>query len=466
MKLEGSLDAFSLPDIFQLLSFTKKSGGLHLASDGCDGCVYFTGGQITGASADGSRQPLARRLIGAGAVDDDALTTAVHAATQRESMGVVKALLENGAIEAALLRQAVTDQSIDAVFDLVRWQQGDFAFVIDEINPDDVGVTLSIEEILADAESRRSSWESVSLIVPSPQALLSMPVVLPSDPQISREEWSLLALVDGRRSVAELVDLTGSGHYAVVSTLAGLVTRGLLEVRDVADGSEDHVGVVVRRQGLLAALEGSPFQPVRSSPQERESQAPEAKAATSPEPTVTEIEVEVEMTEALDPGSEPSGLEHGSDTGSDHGSDAEPDHRSDAEPHHRSDAEPDFSPQHVDAPPSDAPEDDVRTPDADPGLVTVATGESPIALVGLHVPGDVVPPRAEPFLPRRLADFDESTPSPATHPMPMRGGGPGNGGVIGANAVALDPDAVPMIERDPNVNRSLMLRLIAGVRGL
>jgi len=30
VKLEGSLDAFSLPDIFQLLSFTKKSGGLHL----------------------------------------------------------------------------------------------------------------------------------------------------------------------------------------------------------------------------------------------------------------------------------------------------------------------------------------------------------------------------------------------------------------------------------------------------
>ena len=35
MKLEGSLDAFSLPDIFQLLSFTKKSGGLHLRHDGC-----------------------------------------------------------------------------------------------------------------------------------------------------------------------------------------------------------------------------------------------------------------------------------------------------------------------------------------------------------------------------------------------------------------------------------------------
>ncbi len=33
MKLEGTLDAFSLPDIFQLLSFTKKTGTLHLRRD-------------------------------------------------------------------------------------------------------------------------------------------------------------------------------------------------------------------------------------------------------------------------------------------------------------------------------------------------------------------------------------------------------------------------------------------------
>jgi hypothetical protein len=410
MKLEGSLDAFSLPDIFQLLSFTKKSGGLHLASNGCDGVVFFAGGQVTGASADGSRQPLARRLIGAGAVDDEALAAAVQAATDGESVGVVKALLEQGAIDGELLRQAVTDQSVDAVFDLLRWQQGDFAFVVEEGNPDDVGVALSIETILADAESRSSHWESVSAIVPSATALLSMPVVLPDDPQISREEWSLLALVDGQRSVAELVDLIGSGHYAVTSTLAGLITRGMLEVRDATDTDDGHVGVVVRRQGLLAALEGSPFQPVRTA-------AP-----------VAETKVEVVQ------GSEP--------------------------------ADGSVAAQHVEAPDPEVAGDDVPTPDADPGLVTVATGASPMTLVGTHVPGDVVPPRSEPFLPKRQAEFDEPSPSPATRPMQVRSSGPGNGGVIGANAVALDPDAVPLIERDPNVNRSLMLRLIAGVRGL
>ena len=87
MKLEGSLDAFSLPDVFQLLSFTKKTGGLHLAHGGSDGVVFFAGGQVTGASADSSRQPLARRLVGSGTVDDDALVAAVGAATSGEGVG-------------------------------------------------------------------------------------------------------------------------------------------------------------------------------------------------------------------------------------------------------------------------------------------------------------------------------------------------------------------------------------------
>jgi hypothetical protein len=39
------------------------------------------------------------------------------------------------------------------------------------------------------------------------------------------------------------------------------------------------------------------------------------------------------------------------------------------------------------------------------------------------------------------------------------------GDVVGATATAPDLDS-SVIERDPNVNRSLMLRLIAGVRGL
>ena len=48
MRLEGSLDAFSLPDIFSLLSMTKKTGGLHLRRADAHGAVWLADGQLTG----------------------------------------------------------------------------------------------------------------------------------------------------------------------------------------------------------------------------------------------------------------------------------------------------------------------------------------------------------------------------------------------------------------------------------
>jgi hypothetical protein len=381
--------------------------------------VFFAGGQVTGASADSSRQPLARRLVGSGTVEDDALVAAVEAASAGEGTGVVRALLDQGAVDAELLRRAATDQSVDAVFDLLRWRNGDFAFVVEETNPDDVGVTLAVESVLADAEARRASWETVSQVVPSPRAVLSMPVVLPVDPQVSREEWSLLALVDGRRTVTDLVDLTGSGQYAVVSTLAALVQRGLLDVRpgEGEDGAtDDHVAVVVRRQALLAPLEGQPFVPVQEP---AEAIADEAAA----EPATAEDS------------------DHDATT-SDGSSDA---------------------PEHEIAEADDPDDADDRE------LATASASGSPTMLGGAHVPQDVVPPRPEPFLPKRQADFDEDgapTPSPGLRTVPVQAGPSATvGDVVGATATAPDP-ASSVIERDPNVNRSLMLRLIAGVRGL
>ncbi len=454
MKLEGSLDAFSLPDIFQLLSFTKKSGGLHLAQGGSDGVVFFAAGLVTGASADSSRQPLARRIVGSGAVSDEALSAAVEAVSAGEGLGVVRALLESGAVDADLLRQAAQDQSTDAIFDLLRWQEGDFAFVMDETNPDDVGVTVAIDAVLAEAEARRATWESVSQVVPSPQVVMVMPVVLTAEPAVSREEWSLLALVDGRRSVAELVDLTGSGQYAVVSTLAALVQRGLLAVREDAGSGEeqDHVAVVLRRQQLLAPLEAFTPVIVPAQPAVEPAGHTDQPDVRPEEPAPTEAHTEDPVSEVHDGSHDDSPADDS--PASDRGDD-------------------DDHVQHEVA--GDASADDGSDEDAERDLVSASAGpEQPQMLGGAHVPQDVVPPRPEPFLPKRQAEFDEHGGVPAaraTSPVVTAGGGSSTGGsslgdVVGATATAPDPAAASVIERDPNVNRSLMLRLIAGVRGL
>ena len=364
MRLEGSLDAFSLPDIFALLSMTKKTGGLHLRRSHAHGVVWFTTGSLTGGASDVSRQSLARRVVGSMNVDADALERAVTAATADEGLGVVRALQQASVVDEGVLVDIVGEHIVDTVFDLLRWPDGDFAFVVDEVNPDDVGVTRQVDDVVAESRRRLEAWKTVAAAIPSPAAVLTVPAVLASDPQLSRDEWALLALVDGRRTVAQIVGLAGRGEFAVVSALAELVGRGLLRVDDA-----DHVSALLRSHDLLATLEaGAPA-------------AAQAAAPVAAEPTVVEAA-------------------------------------------------------------QDEDDEDEDEPAAAPTLTAVPT--QPRA--------EITPKRPEPFLPKRQPEHPEE-------PMPAVA-------AVAGGAASAAPAAATYIERDPSVNKSLLLRLIAGVRGL
>ena len=386
MNLEGSLAAFGLRDLFLLLAGTGKTGALWVRRgapgvEATRGVVWFREGQVVAASGDASRFGLARRLVGVGAVDDIALTAAVDAAAAGE-VGLVRALLDADAVEPGLLQEAAAEQTIDAVCELLRWSEGEFSFEIDATDPDEVGSGLPVTEAVLAADARERAWNEVAALIPSPEAVLSLPVSLAEDPVVSRDEWSLLALIDGRRTVNDLVVITGAGQFRVASVLAGLVSRGLVAARD-AD-AHDHASLVERRLALIEAAE-------------------RALSTAEPEP---------------------------------------------------------------------AP----RTSAAPPVALEVDAPAVPAAVRGQSLgarPADrqqVVPPRPEPFLPARAAARPAS--QPPSRPVPPARPGPhsplaaGAGGpqVMGSAAVATAPDA--LVERDPSVNRSLLLRLIAGVRGL
>jgi len=357
MTLEGSLEAFSLPDIFQLLSFTKKTGALRITGPAAKGLVHFATGSVTGATSDVSRQSLARRLVGAGLLDDDALRKAVEAAAADPAVGIGKAAHDAGLVDDGVLHEQVVEQATDSVFDLLRWTRGDFAFV-EEGNPDDLGVSLNVEEVIAEGRRRLEEWETLTKAVPAPDAVVSV-VLKPAadETTLTAEEWALMALADGRRTVAELVRLTGRGEFATVRTLAALVDRKLVAFHRGDDDANDSVAALLRRQAELSRLEGSP-------------EPEEPKAAVREEP--------------------------------------------------KAPARPEIVP-------------------------------------------DVVPQRPEPMVARR-PDFPEE-------PVAIAGGRRAGASIRttteteGSAAVAAE--TVPsLIERDPSVNKSLLLRLIAGVRGL
>lgn len=431
MNLEGSLDAFGLPDVLTLLATTGKTGGLLLRRDGQDaggdrrteGAVWFRDGRVCGATSDRSRASLVRRVVGSGAVDDNALRQAVARAVSGGG-GVARGLLEAGSVDPDLLRQAADDQTIDAVFDLLRWTDGDFAFDPGATDPDDIGLAIEHGRLLDEARARVEAWGSLVVVIPSREAVLTVPTVLAHDPEVSRDEWALLSLVDGHRRVRDLTELTGAGEFAVTTILARLVQRGLLHVKDAA--APDHVTIVERRLGMLASIEGSV--PVERSPE------PDQPVHAAEEQASGPGALGMSAAAALAAARAAQGL-------------------------------------------------------AQPGVTGAGAPRPP-----RH---EVVPPRPEPFLPGRRPEHPEPVPervagasayaistpygAPSAPVQPSgssryttmsHAAGASVDGATARSLAAATPLAAPdprhdeTIERDPSVNRSLLLRLIAGVRGL
>jgi hypothetical protein len=372
MRLEGTLDAFSLPDIFQLLSYTKKTGTLHLRRDGDHGVVHLRDGLVTGGRGDVSCQALGRRMVGSGLVSDEDLAEAVELVLDNPSAGLGKTLVGQGSLSEDDATRVATEQAIDAVFELLRWEAGEFAFVVDEADPDDVGAKLAVEEVVAEGRRRLETWQTLLDKVPSVDAPVSMTAAPDGDATLSRDEWTLLSFVDGRRTVRDLVTLSGNGEYVVVSALAALAQRGLVQVVERTDG----VDPLLQRQQLLATLEGREV-PKAAAPSKPARRA----AAEAPQPVIPDRP-------------EPFSSER----------------------------QPDFAEEPVPAMARFAAQ-----PSPAPMAATVSTSMS--ASVGSVEGAHALKPDT----------------APAVAPAPAHSG---------------------LIDRDPSVNKSLLLRLIAGVRGL
>ncbi|MGZ4619927.1 MAG: DUF4388 domain-containing protein, partial [Frankiaceae bacterium] len=259
MNLEGSLDAFDLPDILHLLAFTAKTGAMHVRratqpnAAPTAGVVHVRRGAITAASSDVTRQALARRIVTAGLVDEDALREGVNRVRSDASIGLVRVLVEAGAVSEEAACALAREQIIDAVCELLRWGHGEFSFALDQPDRDALPVALPVDEVVSEGRRRLEAWPALTAVIPSPVAVLLLAVNPPADPSCTREEWQLLSLVDGRRSVSDVVSLLGRSEYAVVQALAGLVERGLVVGADAENGGV--LADLVRRQAMLPEIE-------------------------------------------------------------------------------------------------------------------------------------------------------------------------------------------------------------------
>jgi len=171
VALEGNLRDFSLADMFRLLASGSKTGTLHVEGVDGAGVVCFRDGEVAFASSHGAIEAAGKRLVRAGIISEKQLRQAqgLMKIQKKDKAGrkLGQILVDEGYVESAVLEEFIREQISDALFDLMRWEDGTLRFDSDELRADiDLGLTVTIDAVLADAGRRLETWNKIKDKIP------------------------------------------------------------------------------------------------------------------------------------------------------------------------------------------------------------------------------------------------------------------------------------------------------------
>ena len=248
MALKGTLKDFSLADIFQLIGIQKKTGVLTLKNDKEVVTVSFVEGSVVSADAFHRRleDRLGTVLVKSGRITEAQLQEALRVQKSTlKRMGSI--LVENKFIDAVALREALQVQISQMVYRLFRWADGEYDFSQEErVEYDKEYVApMSAESILMEGARILDEWPMIEKGIKSFSAVYRRANVeiaaAPGAAAAGREdeaargvtlndqERSVYNLLDGKRTVQEIVERCALSEFDTCRILFDLISRQLLD---------------------------------------------------------------------------------------------------------------------------------------------------------------------------------------------------------------------------------------------
>jgi hypothetical protein len=229
--LTGSIDDISPPEIFTVLGKTQKTGVFRANSRNGSALAAFLNGDVVHAATSSREGGLGKRLVAAGALTPGQLARAIeNTAPSGEDLGLY--LSRHGFITQEELSWALRREIEESVAELFAWREGDFTFQPGERLGIEAFSPVPIEELLTAHRRGAEELERIRRDIPS-TAIYVLARALPSANKatISAEEWRLLAQLDGRNDVEEVVTSSRLPELRAMRLLRDLAGRGLVELR-------------------------------------------------------------------------------------------------------------------------------------------------------------------------------------------------------------------------------------------
>jgi hypothetical protein len=229
----GDLGGLPIADFLGFVHHSRLSGVLTVSADGAERSIAFKDGEVRSARSTAACERLGEVAIRLGLATEAQLARAAASGRPLD-----RALAEEGGLSANDVWKCLHEQLTAVFHGILLSPAGTFALVDEDPAEPSAPLSVSTQSLLMEGLRRIDELSLFAARIPGPHAFLRR-----RDPQrpvtLRPTEHELLALVDGRRTVAEIATAAHVSEFEATKVLFHLAEAGYLEA--VAESSASGV---------------------------------------------------------------------------------------------------------------------------------------------------------------------------------------------------------------------------------
>lgn len=233
MSFSGDLKTFTLPDLLQRLSLSRKTGLLWIKGSDYQVSLRIHRGELTGVTTSQPARRIGQFLISRGYIEEVSLRMALN---HQEGRGEVRLLGDilctEGYMGREKLDRALQERSEEIVYDLFLLDEGEFGF--EEGAPPGavaVEVSLSLDSLVLEGIRRKEEWSRIRHVLPCDDVRVRF--LRPKSAARSDRSnlWHRLRALPHRdASIGELIMTTRRSPFDIYQLLFRMLQDGELEL--------------------------------------------------------------------------------------------------------------------------------------------------------------------------------------------------------------------------------------------
>jgi hypothetical protein len=227
--LYGDLRLFHVAELMALISSMRRDGTLSLMVPHAKKAITFAEGEVVFATSNVEDDRLGEVLWRRGFLTLEQLGQVHDLVGPGVKLGRV--LIDHGMLTPRKLYDGLREQVLEIVFSAFHFQRGEFLFIEEPPRQKgNVRLELTTRDVVREGVRRVQEMTRLEELLPDPKAILTLrPVKV--DVPLEERERHLLGLIDGQRSVAQVLEASHLGEFEAAKALARLLSVGLADAR-------------------------------------------------------------------------------------------------------------------------------------------------------------------------------------------------------------------------------------------